>query len=841
MIPIAWLRLCLLLAAAASSMTWVVAAESYIAVFDRGSVVYGSPGLPLAPYGYATLTLSEFSDLLCYSILLEDLPDEALEVQLLLNGKGEPFFAADVHQRSLRLGEAGGCLGSLSADQRIELGRGSFRIRVLSAAFPEGKIEAHVVSVGSAAASFAVPPEHWAAVAAFLELDDRQWSMLQGLLQMQPPQWQQMRHHLRTEGRVQISSSGLVSAVSPGSGGAGSPHFLTTTHLQEALTPVTNFSNQAKSAVSSGAESAMSVVKGIDLPRPDGDKLDLDLNRALEEIDALVMEIEQAVEPVREWIVSIQNSPWAARLGDVREALRGDLARGLQYLKMLRSDYVDFLTNPQDGQADCGLGSECDSFREKLLLVIGDVQTTLSTLPRLGDVEIPVEFRFEVARRLILATPEAGLFLMSRIEKVFPDWQSRASQISDLLVGLFPPEPESDGFQRSLFPAGTPSIPIPDLPEGEEAKCLPFLVQRHPALGPDSVYLLRLALRIYETVLLTVSEFCPIDSVLGGTAAVGARGTVSRAPCRMVFGGILGKAFTFVREQVDRYVSKCQSVVFRSYLSYENNLRQCRPLPGLWLAAEDGGALEKVRSLVQLRREQVFRSGLNTGFADLFLFEADRAAQPDQGSNHFKSYNCLCNAYEQLRFPTRSPSGRQRCDPPRFEQVAFRGRNDDGGEADASAKAPLNTGWHQLVDRKFRVRFAVRELWGQREDNFQLQLQYRLERQPDQGWRNVSVANKSHVRPSMSEMLNDGDDTTQQISGFLFISPNGGVSNGDARAGGPKWDFAGGDGSEAEFTLVIPSRRVLDGDRIQLRVVHQNGQPLRLAYSQVPEIQVSKP
>ena len=98
---------------------------------------------------------------------------------------------------------------------------------------------------------------------------------------------------------------------------------------------------------------------------------------------------------------------------------------------------------------------------------------------------------------------------------------------------------------------------------------------------------------------------------------------------------------------------------------------------------------------------------------------------------------------------------------PTWEQVSFRGRNDDGSETTATFIAALNTNWTQDSGALFRIRFDILEDAGGAVNNKPFKLQYNL---ASGGWNDVDAAS-SVVQSLASDNLTDAEDTTQQLGG----------------------------------------------------------------------------
>lgn len=172
---------------------------------------------------------------------------------------------------------------------------------------------------------------------------------------------------------------------------------------------------------------------------------------------------------------------------------------------------------------------------------------------------------------------------------------------------------------------------------------------------------------------------------------------------------------------------------------------------------------------------------------------------------------------------------------PAFEQTDYRGRNDDGGESGATWKAATNTSYevNPAKSTNHRVRFAVAEVNGAKDNNRQFQLQYSKN---GGAWTNVGTST-SNVQAASSSNVSDGTQTTQQITTNTFAG--GELAVGDALAGdNTAIDFAGGDTAEVEYSIEIIDADVAQADVIDLRVIFGDGTTLS-TYTNVASITVN--
>jgi hypothetical protein len=174
-----------------------------------------------------------------------------------------------------------------------------------------------------------------------------------------------------------------------------------------------------------------------------------------------------------------------------------------------------------------------------------------------------------------------------------------------------------------------------------------------------------------------------------------------------------------------------------------------------------------------------------------------------------------------------------------WNQVAFRGRNDDGNETTATWKALQNTNWSQDVDTNFRVRLEVQETAACAKNNVVWRLQYNLN---SAGWVDCS-ATSSVVRASASANFTDGAATTNQLTVGTGTfqggaASTGGMDEGDCNAGGASMDLVASGHAEAEFSVQIRSADVSNGDTVQLRITDSG--TAFASYTATPSITVSE-
>ncbi len=167
----------------------------------------------------------------------------------------------------------------------------------------------------------------------------------------------------------------------------------------------------------------------------------------------------------------------------------------------------------------------------------------------------------------------------------------------------------------------------------------------------------------------------------------------------------------------------------------------------------------------------------------------------------------------------RLPDIKGAMDTPLHTQSAFQFRDDDGSETAATFFGSVNddvtvgSGETIELDTNFRYRIVVQETAGFADSNHRSDLQYSLN---SGTWTDIS-ATSLVVRAFTSTQYADGDDTTQQIGGGSFVTPNGGMDDGDGSAGGAALDFLGSDETELEFCLQIRAVDVSDSDTIDIK------------------------
>ena len=174
---------------------------------------------------------------------------------------------------------------------------------------------------------------------------------------------------------------------------------------------------------------------------------------------------------------------------------------------------------------------------------------------------------------------------------------------------------------------------------------------------------------------------------------------------------------------------------------------------------------------------------------------------------------------------------------PVFVQQSFRGRNDDGGETDASWIADANIDFNQVAGTPFRLRFLIQETNNKSATNQQYKAQYN---KLSAGWVDVTTSSSNVISigsANTSWTLTDDDATTQQVGGGTFFT--GAFNDDDVAGEGNQLNFAGNDETELEFCLQIVDADVALGNTIQVRVVESDSTLLD-TYSNTPTITVDK-
>jgi Concanavalin A-like lectin/glucanases superfamily len=165
-------------------------------------------------------------------------------------------------------------------------------------------------------------------------------------------------------------------------------------------------------------------------------------------------------------------------------------------------------------------------------------------------------------------------------------------------------------------------------------------------------------------------------------------------------------------------------------------------------------------------------------------------------------------------------------------QIAFRGRNDDGTETTATWKANQNNGWIQPVDTNFRVRFLVQNDTAQIL-NLDVQLQYSLN---GAAFTNVT-ATSNVIRSSASANVTDAANLTAQLTGGTgtFIGATA-FDEVNGICGGNSLDVTATGNFETEFCVQLRSADVINGDSIQLRTINSDTVAPWTTYTQIASL-----
>jgi hypothetical protein len=196
----------------------------------------------------------------------------------------------------------------------------------------------------------------------------------------------------------------------------------------------------------------------------------------------------------------------------------------------------------------------------------------------------------------------------------------------------------------------------------------------------------------------------------------------------------------------------------------------------------------------------------------------------DQGPDHGNDAVVLTNG-ETITTPLPAPAA--------YDQDAYRGRGDTVGLNTNTWDNPLNTGWNQLVDTVFRVRFLIQETAGASATQA-WKLQYNL---AGAGWNDVTAS--SPIQWALSGQYADDDTTSQLLGAGTFRTGHG--NEGDnlcPDTGGVS--IQGNDETENEWALSVDSGQVTHTQTFQLRVVESDGTELG-SYTNTPTITVNEP
>jgi hypothetical protein len=170
--------------------------------------------------------------------------------------------------------------------------------------------------------------------------------------------------------------------------------------------------------------------------------------------------------------------------------------------------------------------------------------------------------------------------------------------------------------------------------------------------------------------------------------------------------------------------------------------------------------------------------------------------------------------------------------PFRPSQKTFQGRDDSQSLNSATFTYDVNTGWTQLVDVVFRVRFTVQEV-----GNVAGASTYNLYYSLNGGTYTKVTASSAPIQYALSGQYADKAATTKVLDGTgTFVGGQGLETSVDTDS----ISLAASGNTEVEFCLVIPNAGVADGDTIALRVRRATSTAL-YSYTNTPSLLVSEP
>lgn len=153
-----------------------------------------------------------------------------------------------------------------------------------------------------------------------------------------------------------------------------------------------------------------------------------------------------------------------------------------------------------------------------------------------------------------------------------------------------------------------------------------------------------------------------------------------------------------------------------------------------------------------------------------------------------------------------------------FTQDSFRGRNDDGTEATATWKAPINTNWNQRTEVPFRIRFLVHR---NNESSSQIGHMDLYVSKNGEAFELIDfTVSTCPVIPVESATLEtQGTDTTQQLGTGTYLVNNNGINNGTlaAQTDSATWTNGILQEAEMEYCLKIVRANVEIGDTLEFR------------------------
>jgi hypothetical protein len=170
---------------------------------------------------------------------------------------------------------------------------------------------------------------------------------------------------------------------------------------------------------------------------------------------------------------------------------------------------------------------------------------------------------------------------------------------------------------------------------------------------------------------------------------------------------------------------------------------------------------------------------------------------------------------------------------PTFDQRAFRFRNDDGNEVNATWKADQGVSTTQLIGEVFRLRIAVQETAGGAINNQSIVLQANVN---NLGWQDVGPTS-SRVRLGQSEHVSNGTPTTRQLAGTTGTFVPGVLLT---TTSGTNISFSGNDHTEVEWASLLITGDVPAGATVQFRVTINGALPAATT-SGVPTLTAEAP
>ncbi len=177
-------------------------------------------------------------------------------------------------------------------------------------------------------------------------------------------------------------------------------------------------------------------------------------------------------------------------------------------------------------------------------------------------------------------------------------------------------------------------------------------------------------------------------------------------------------------------------------------------------------------------------------------------------------------------------------DDPAFDQDSYRFRDDDGGDADATWRAALNTDVSEDVtagDVELRLRILIQETAGNSGSNFGESWEFDINSAGS--WTALSAVTTGAIYFT-STQYTDGDETTQQLGAGTYVSgTNDGMAHSSNGGSGAAPDFAGSDECEFEQAIRLVAADLNDGDTLDWRI-RESG--FTVTDTRVPRITIVK-